>query len=155
MTAGTVWPGASASSVSSMNRRSNPASSSCDAHPGPAPKLRACTSKCSRTAQRTALSMTDLLRNILLGISLAAPIGPAGLAVIQAGLRHGFLRAFITGLGVTLADTTYLLLVFFGLSGLIGIPLVKVLIWSLGALVLIYLGVQSIRDAFHRVDLDK
>ena len=97
--------------------------------------------------------MTDLLRNILLGISLAAPIGPSGLAVIQAGLRHGFLRAFVTGLGVTLADATYLLLVFFGLSGLIGIPLVKVLIWSLGALVLIYLGVQSIREAFRRVDL--
>jgi L-lysine exporter family protein LysE/ArgO len=99
--------------------------------------------------------MTDLLRNILLGLSLAAPIGPSGLAVIQNGLRYGFLRAFITGLGVTLADATYLLLVFFGLSGLIGIPVVKVLIWSLGALVLIYLGVQSIREAFRSVDLDK
>ena len=99
--------------------------------------------------------MSDLLRNILLGISLAAPIGPSGLAVIQNGLRHGFIRAFITGLGVTLADLTYLLLVFFGLSGLIGIPLVKVLIWSLGALVLIYLGLQSLREAFRTVDLDK
>ncbi|MFH2040491.1 MAG: LysE family transporter [Chloroflexota bacterium] len=99
--------------------------------------------------------MTDLLRNILLGISLAAPIGPSGLAVIQNGLRHGFLRAFVTGLGVTLADATYLLLVFFGLSRLIDIPLVKVLIWSLGALVLIYLGIQSIREAFRSVDLDK
>lgn len=99
--------------------------------------------------------MNDLLRNILLGLSLAAPIGPSGLAVIQTGLRYGFLRAFITGLGVTLADTTYLLLVFFGLSGLITIPLVKVLIWSLGALVLIYLGVQSLRDAFRSLDLEK
>jgi len=99
--------------------------------------------------------MNDLLRNILLGLSLAAPIGPSGLAVIQNGLRHGFVRAFITGLGVTLADTTYLLLVFFGLSGLITIPLVKVLIWSLGSVVLIYLGIQSIREAFHTVDLDK
>jgi threonine/homoserine/homoserine lactone efflux protein len=99
--------------------------------------------------------MNDLLRNILLGLSLAAPIGPAGLAVIQTGLRHGFWRAFVTGLGVTLADTTYLLLVFFGLSGLITIPLVKVLIWSLGAVVLIYLGIQSIREAFRSVDLDK
>ncbi len=99
--------------------------------------------------------MTDLLRNILLGISLAAPIGPSGLAVIQTGLRYGFLRAFITGLGVTMADTTYLLLVYFGLSRLIDILLVKVLIWLLGAVVLIYLGVQSIRGAFRSVDLDK
>lgn len=99
--------------------------------------------------------MNDLLRNILLGLSLAAPIGPAGLAVIQNGLRHGFWRALITGLGVTLADTTYLLLVFFGLSGLIDKPPVKVVIWSLGALVLIYLGVQSIRESFRSVDLDR
>jgi threonine/homoserine/homoserine lactone efflux protein len=99
--------------------------------------------------------MNELLRNILLGLSLAAPIGPSGLAVIQNGLRHGFWRAFITGLGVTLADLTYLLLVYFGLSGLIANPSVKVLIWSLGALVLIYLGVQSIREAFRSVDLDR
>jgi len=99
--------------------------------------------------------MNDLLRNILLGISLAVPIGPSGLAVIQNGLRFGFWRAFLTGIGVTLADATYLLLVFFGLSGLLSIPLVKVLIWSLGALVLTYLGTQSIRDAFRKVDLDR
>jgi len=99
--------------------------------------------------------MNDLLRNILLGISLAAPIRPAGLAVIQNGLRGGFLRAFLTGLGVTLADTTYLLLVYFGLSGFISLPWVKILIWSMGALVLIYLGFNSLRGAFRRVDLDK
>lgn len=48
--------------------------------------------------------MNELLGNILPGLSLAAPIGPSGLAVIQNGLRHGFWRAFLTGLGVTLAD---------------------------------------------------
>ena len=58
--------------------------------------------------------MDLVLRNILLGISLAAPIGPSGVAVIQNGLR----RAFLTGLGVTLADATYLLVVFFGISSL-------------------------------------
>jgi threonine/homoserine/homoserine lactone efflux protein len=99
--------------------------------------------------------MNDLLRNILLGISLAAPIGPAGLAVIQNGLGGGFLRAFLTGLGVTLADTTYLLLVYFGLSGFISLPWVKILIWSMGALVLIYLGFNSLKGAFRRVDLNK
>ena len=62
--------------------------------------------------------MDLVLRNILLGISLAAPIGPSGVAVIQNGLRRGFRRAFLTGLGVTLADATYLLVVFFGISSL-------------------------------------
>jgi threonine/homoserine/homoserine lactone efflux protein len=99
--------------------------------------------------------MGDLIRNILLGISLAAPIGPSGVAVIQNGLTRGFLRAFITGVGVTMADATYLLLVYFGLSSFISIPLIKILIWALGALVLLYLGAQSFREAAQSVDLDR
>jgi len=99
--------------------------------------------------------MDNLIRNVLLGISLAAPIGPSGVAVIQNGLRRGFLRAFITGVGVTMADATYLLLVYFGLSSFINMPLIKILIWALGALVLLYLCTQSLREAVKNVDLDR
>jgi len=98
--------------------------------------------------------MDTVLRNIALGISLAAPIGPSGITVMQNGLRHGFLRAFLTGLGVTMADTTYLLMVFFGLSKFLEIMVIKMLIWSLGALALLYFGYRSIRDARGPIDLD-
>ena len=98
------------------------------------------------------MAMHEIVRNILLGVSLAAPLGPAGIAVIQNGLRRGFLYGFLTGLGVTLADATYSLIVFFGLSSFIGIPVVKALVWTLGALVLLYLGAQSIREARRRAD---
>jgi threonine/homoserine/homoserine lactone efflux protein len=99
--------------------------------------------------------MGDLIRNVLLGISLAAPIGPSGVAVIQNGLRGGFPRAFITGVGVTMADATYLLLVYFGLSSFISALSIKIIIWSLGALVLFFLGIQSLREAIHGVNLNK
>jgi threonine/homoserine/homoserine lactone efflux protein len=98
--------------------------------------------------------MGDVVRNVLLGISLAAPIGPSSIAVIQNGLKQGFLRAFLTGVGVTVADATYLLIVYFGLSHFISIPIVKVLIWTLGALVLLYLGSQSLREAARRSDFE-
>jgi threonine/homoserine/homoserine lactone efflux protein len=65
--------------------------------------------------------MNEIVRNIFLGLSLAAPLGPSSVAVIQNGLKWGFQRALMTGIGVTLADTTYLLVVFFGLSGFMGI----------------------------------
>jgi threonine/homoserine/homoserine lactone efflux protein len=99
--------------------------------------------------------MNDLLRNVLLGITIAAPIGPASLAVIQNGLRRGFLRAFLTGLGITLADATILLVIFFGLSGFVHLPLFRVLIWMLGAIVLLYLGAQSIRESLGKIDLER
>ena len=98
--------------------------------------------------------MDEVLRNILLGITLAAPIGPASVAVIRNGLCGGFQRAFLTGVGVTAADLTYMLVVFFGISGFTAIPLVKVTIWSMGALVLFYLGWQSIRDGGKRIQFD-
>lgn len=98
--------------------------------------------------------MNDILRNVLLGISIAAPIGPSSLAVIQNGLRRGFLRAFLTGLGVTMADATILLVIYFGLSGFVHLPIFKVLIWTLGAIVLLYLGSQSIREALGKIDLE-
>jgi L-lysine exporter family protein LysE/ArgO len=99
--------------------------------------------------------MGNIVRNIMLGISLAAPLGPSGVAVIQNGLRQGFLRAFLTGVGVTMADATYLLVVYFGLSSFVGIPMVKVVIWALGAVVLLYLGCQSIREGMRGIDLEK
>ena len=46
-----------------------------------------------------------VIRNILLGLALAAPIGPAGIAVIRNGLNHGFFRAFLTGVGITLVKS--------------------------------------------------
>jgi L-lysine exporter family protein LysE/ArgO len=98
--------------------------------------------------------MELVLRNILLGIALAAPIGPAGVAIIQNGLRAGFLRAFLTGGGVTLADATYLLVVFFGLSSFMDIPAVKISIWFLGAAALLYFGLRTLREAGKRLDLD-
>jgi threonine/homoserine/homoserine lactone efflux protein len=96
--------------------------------------------------------METIIRNILLGIALAAPIGPAGIAVIKNGLNNGFTKAFLTGIGITLADTTYLLVVFFGLSGFIEKPVVKAVLWMLGAIVLTYLGFQSIKSAFSGID---
>lgn len=99
--------------------------------------------------------MHIVLRNILLGISLAAPIGPAGVAVIQNGLRAGFPRAFLTGIGVTLADATYLLVVFFGLSNFLDIPAVEISIWFLGAAALVYFGLRTLGESGGVIDLDE
>jgi L-lysine exporter family protein LysE/ArgO len=99
--------------------------------------------------------MDEILRNVLMGLALAAPIGPASLAVIQAGLGGGFLRAFKTGLGITTADTIYMLLAFFGFARWVNIPLVKGVILSIGTLVLFYLGIQSIRNQGKQINIQK
>jgi threonine/homoserine/homoserine lactone efflux protein len=99
--------------------------------------------------------MTNIFQNIILGISLAAPLGPATIATIRSGLKFGFLSALVTALGVVSADTTYVLLVYLGLSSFVIIPIVKVVIWTFGAIVLFYLGYQSIKEVFRKMDLNR
>lgn len=99
--------------------------------------------------------MLDIVQNIILGISLAAPIGPVNIEVIKRGSKHGFLPAFSLSLGAASADTTYLLLIFFGLSSLLDISAVKTLIWVFGAIILVYIGYQSLKEYFGKIDLEK
>jgi threonine/homoserine/homoserine lactone efflux protein len=52
-----------------------------------------------------------LLQNVLLGLTLAAPIGPVNVEIIKRGLNAGFRQAFLTGTGAMCADATYLTLI--------------------------------------------
>lgn len=92
--------------------------------------------------------MLELLSNILLGVSLAAPIGPVSVEVIKRGLRKGFFSAFPVCLGAALGDTFYLVLTFFGLAPFLVSPFSRVSILLFGSAVLLFLGFQTIRDSF-------
>lgn len=95
-----------------------------------------------------------LLQNILLGLSLAAPIGPVNLEIIKRGLQSGFRQAFITGIGAMSADLTYLTLIFFGLTLFLKIPFIKIFLALAGSFILIYLGASSVMDFFRKQELD-
>jgi L-lysine exporter family protein LysE/ArgO len=95
-----------------------------------------------------------ILQNILLGLSIAAPIGPASIAILKSGFRGGFRAAIKVALGVVSADVTYVLVAYFGLARLITIPAVKTAILFFGMLVLAILGYQTIKDAARQVDIE-
>lgn len=44
---------------------------------------------------------------ILIGFSIAAPVGPIGVLCVQRTLAHGFTRGFLSGLGAACADAVY------------------------------------------------
>ncbi len=60
-----------------------------------------------------------LLSALLLGLSVAAPIGPVNLAVIRTGLVRGPRAAWLVGLGAAVVDTGYLLLTYAGVAPLL------------------------------------
>lgn len=60
------------------------------------------------------------LRSLLIGLSIAAPVGPIGLLVIQRTLQRGRRLGLATGLGAAVADALYGAVGAYGVQGLIG-----------------------------------
>ena len=58
-------------------------------------------------------------QSLLIGLSIAAPVGPIGLLVIQRTLQRGSLVGLATGLGAALADALYGAVGAFGVTWLI------------------------------------
>lgn len=56
------------------------------------------------------------LQGLILGFSVAAPVGPIGLLCIQRTLEHGRLHGFVSGIGAASADAVYGTVAALGLS---------------------------------------
>ena len=59
-----------------------------------------------------------LIKGLLVGFSIAAPVGPIGVLVIRRTLTEGRLSGLFTGLGAAVADGTYGFIAGFGLTSI-------------------------------------
>ncbi|GEL76376.1 LysE family transporter [Tenuibacillus multivorans] len=84
---------------------------------------------------------------LLLGISLAAPIGPVNAAQLDRGIKGGFFPAWFVGLGAITADVIYMLMVYLGVVHVVDTPFVKTFLWLFGGFILIYTGIESMLSA--------
>jgi threonine/homoserine/homoserine lactone efflux protein len=87
-----------------------------------------------------------LVRGMLLGLSVAAPVGPIGLLCIRRTLSAGRLTGFVSGLGAATADLMYGSVAAFGVT-VVTQALTAQTLWLrlIGSLFLLYLGVQTLR----------
>lgn len=85
-----------------------------------------------------------LLRGIIIGLSIAAPVGPIGILCIRRTLAQGRAAGFVSGLGAATADAIYGSIAGFGLTFIAGF-LVDQQAWIrlLGGLFLCYLGLRA------------
>ncbi len=83
-------------------------------------------------------------RGLLVGFSIAAPVGPIGVLCIRRTLTLGRLAGLLSGLGAATADAIYGAIAAYGLTAISGI-LVGQSFWFrlVGGVFLIYLGVQT------------
>ncbi|CAA7602810.1 Lysine-type exporter protein (LYSE/YGGA) [Acididesulfobacillus acetoxydans] len=89
--------------------------------------------------------MDFLLRGLIIGVSIAAPVGPIGLLCIQRTLMQGRISGFLSGLGAATADAVYGGIVGFGIN-LVSSFLMDQRIWIhlTGGALLLLLGIKGL-----------
>ena len=95
------------------------------------------------------MSGTGLLfaKGMLLGLSIAAPVGPMALLCLRTTLAHGFLPGLLGGLGVAAGDAFYATVAAFGLQAAATVLTGQSLWLSvLGGLYLVWFGVTTARQ---------
>ncbi|QCW01958.1 LysE family translocator [Natrinema pallidum] len=90
---------------------------------------------------------SEVLQYILLGLALSIPIGPINIKIVNQGLKDGFWNSWLVGIGGMAADLILMFLIYFGLSERLTTTTAQAVMWVFGAVVLSYLGYESIRDA--------
>jgi threonine/homoserine/homoserine lactone efflux protein len=90
------------------------------------------------------LGISFLIKGLLIGLSIAAPLGPIGLLCINRTLAEGPRLGFICGLGAAAADALY------ALAGTVALSAIaqwiiedRVLLRVIGGIFLVYLGART------------
>jgi len=85
-------------------------------------------------------------RGLVIGLAIAAPVGPIGLLCIRRSLAAGFPLGFVTGLGAAAADGVYGAVAAFGLSAVSSFLVAQQRWLALGGgLALLWLGWRTLR----------
>jgi threonine/homoserine/homoserine lactone efflux protein len=93
------------------------------------------------------LSIGIYISYIILGLSLAAPIGPVNAVRLEKGLKNGFWHAWIVGAGSMIADGVYMLIVYLGLVQFLDSPMIQTFLWLFGGFILLYSGIEGMMNA--------
>ncbi len=89
------------------------------------------------------------IQGLLIGFSIAAPVGPIGILCIQRTISYGKIAGITCGLGAASADAFYGAAAAFGLAVVSGVLLSgHIWIQMFGGIALCYFGLRTVRRPF-------
>lgn len=97
--------------------------------------------------------MKNIIQSIIIGISIAAIPGPIFFELVRRTLTKGFWSGVLLSVGEFLGNFILLFLIFFGLSSFLNHPTFQMLLYVLGGVILIWLGIVALR--LKEKDIDK
>ncbi len=92
--------------------------------------------------------LAALLTGAAIGALAAANVGPIWLLCVRTSTRYGWAPGAAIGLGAALVDLAYATLGALGVAALLQNGVLRIGLGLVGALVLIGLGLRTLRDAF-------
>ncbi|MGB6894976.1 MAG: LysE family transporter [Dehalococcoidia bacterium] len=94
------------------------------------------------------LDLSFLLKGVVIGFAIAAPVGPIGVLCIRTTLAEGRVAGLVTGLGAASADAIYGSIAAFGVT-FVSEALIEQEEWFrlVGGLFLCYLGLRALLTA--------
>jgi threonine/homoserine/homoserine lactone efflux protein len=91
------------------------------------------------------MEISFLLRGLLIGFSIAAPVGPIGVLCIRRTLADGRMAGLVSGLGAASADALYGCIAGFGLAFISNFLISQQFVLRLvGGAFLCYLGIKTL-----------
>lgn len=99
------------------------------------------------------MSIEFLWKGLVLGFSVAAPVGPIGVLCINRTINKNFVSGFVSGIGAATADLCYGLVAGFGLTA-ISTFLISQKFWIqlIGLGYLIFLGIKTLIRKEHNIE---
>lgn len=93
------------------------------------------------------LLLSLFLTNVLLGLSIALPVGTVTIEMTKQGLKNGFVHGWMVGVGGMTIDFLLMVALFLGLAPILAAPTIQTGMWLLGAIFLLYIAYDSIKNA--------
>ncbi|MBQ0138966.1 MAG: LysE family transporter [Kurthia sp.] len=84
---------------------------------------------------------------VLTGLVVALPVGAMTVEMTKQGLKNGFIHGWAVGLGGMTMDAALIIALYLGLASILALPYVQLPLWIIGALFLLYLAYDSIKNA--------
>ncbi|SDC42471.1 Threonine/homoserine/homoserine lactone efflux protein [Terribacillus halophilus] len=94
------------------------------------------------------------LTNVLLGLSIALPVGTVTIEMTKQGLKNGFWHGWLVGVGGMTVDFLLMVALFLGLAPILAAPTIQTGMWLLGAIFLLYIAYDSIKNADKQITIN-
>ncbi|MFC5772567.1 LysE family transporter [Ectobacillus antri] len=108
----------------------------------------------SKTKKKGRHMFLGIVQQIVLGVSLAAPVGPINIEMLKRGIEKGFWHAWAVGLGGMTADILFMILIYCGLSSFFTYTPVQLFMYGVGFFLLFHLGFMSIKQGISKGEME-